>query len=166
MDESTDSALLVLHWPPGQIRVSPGWQVSRPSATVVAVNDLVARDRITVGWAATIYYYVVMFLCVCVFMGGVVSGVHGLLRAASPDMAANATCLPPPAPRVTDLAHVSPAEQRCRAAERETQIRQGSFQVLQGLAMVTVSGLVFMWHYRRARQLELPLRRSVHRSGS
>ena len=116
-------------------------------------------DERKLSWAAAAYYYVVMAGCVAVFLGGAISGVHGLLRAASPEMASNATCLSSPAPRVVDPGSVSDAERRCRLAERDRQVREGSFQGLQGLAMVAAALVVFSWHLRRVRSLELRIRK-------
>lgn len=120
---------------------------------------MASQDERRVTLAAAIYYYLAMLVCLGVFFGGANLAIHGFLRANSPDMAPYATCLPPPAPRVSDPAHISPAEKNCRQAERDNQIRQGLFEVAQGLTMVVIASIVFTWYLRHVKKLELNLRR-------
>lgn len=108
------------------------------------------------AWTVASYYYLAMLACIIVFFAGMNLGIHGILRATSPDRAADASCL---TAKLIDPAYISPAEQRCRKAERDRQIREGTFQGLQGFGMAVVAVLVFSWHFQRVRQLELELKK-------
>lgn len=118
------------------------------------------QDKRKITWTVAIYYYVAMLICLGVFFGGANLATHGFLRANSPDMAPYATCLPPPAPKVTDPAHISRAEKACRQAERNNQIRQGLFEVAQGLTMVVIASIVFAWYFQHTKKLELNFRKT------
>ena len=104
-----------------------------------------------------IYYYLAMLVCLLVFFGGTNLAAHGFLRATSDHTISTVTCLPPPAPRITDPSNISSAERKCRDAEQTIQVHQGSFQVAQGLTMAVLAVVIFAWHFRRVWSLELQL---------
>lgn len=131
---------------------------SKPSPSTLTTIKLDIKDKGKIAWTTTVYYYVAMLLSLVVFFAGTNLATHGLLRTLSPNMAANATCLPPSTSKFIDPMHISDEEQFCRSAEHDRQIRQGSFQLAQGSTMALIACLVFGWHFRRIRGLELQLR--------
>lgn len=132
--------------------------IAKPSSKTSTTPELDNKDTFKVTRTATTYYYLAMLLSLVVFFAGTNLATHGLLRTLSPNMAANATCLPPSTSKFIDPMHISDEEQFCRSAEHDRQIRQGSFQLAQGSTMALIACLVFGWHFRRIRGLELQLR--------
>jgi hypothetical protein len=131
---------------------------ARARTKTSTASNLTPGNARTLSSISATYYYVAMLLSLLVFFGGANLAAHGFLRATSPHQLPITTCLPSHATKLLDSSAISSIERNCAKTEQRLQVRQGSFQMAQGGTMVVIAAVVFIWHLRRVRSLELLLR--------